>query len=121
MGLDEIVVPAIFRIEVASTLARAGFTSDQVNRCVEVFLVHATVITIGPKCARRIQAVSVATRLRSADAIYVWVAESRGVPLVTADDEIRKRAAKRCRVVIPYLQRARRLSHLVESESTSGR
>jgi predicted nucleic acid-binding protein len=100
-GLDAIVVPAIFRIEVASALARASFAVAQIDRFVQGFLANATVVTIGPKRARRIQTVSVATRLRAADAIYVWLAETEGLPLVTADREIHHRATARCQVVGP--------------------
>ncbi len=100
-GIDSIVVPVIFRIEVASALARAGFTPAQVDRFVSGLLAHATLVTIGPKRARRIQALSVATRLRAADAIYVWLAETENLPLVTADHEVHQRAAARCRVVGP--------------------
>jgi predicted nucleic acid-binding protein len=100
-GFDAIVVPSIFRVEVASALARAGFTSAQVGRFVGGFLAHATVMSIGPKRARYIQAVAVAARLRAADAIYVWLAEAEGIPLVTADREIHQRAAARCQLVAP--------------------
>jgi predicted nucleic acid-binding protein len=100
-GLDTIVVPAIFRIEVASALARASFGAAQIDRFVQGFLANATVVTIGPKGAQRIQAVAVATRLRAADAIYVWLAEKEGLPLVTADRESHERAAARCQVVGP--------------------
>jgi predicted nucleic acid-binding protein len=100
-GHDAIVVPAIFRIEGASALARAGFRPAEVDRFVRGFLANAAVVTIGPKRARRIQGVAVATRLRAADATYVWVAETEGIPLVTADQEIHQRAAARCQVVGP--------------------
>jgi predicted nucleic acid-binding protein len=100
-GHDAIVVPAIFRIEVASALARAGFAPVQVDRFVDGFLANAAVVTIGPKAAQRIQGVAVATRLRAADAIYVWLAETRGIPLVTADLDIHQRGAARCQVVGP--------------------
>ena len=100
-GLDAIVVPSIFRIEVASTLARAGFLPAQVARFVGGFLARATVKTIGPRRAMAIQTVAVAARLRAADAIYVWLAEEEAIPLVTADREIHQRAAGRCQVVSP--------------------
>ena len=100
-GHDAIVVPAIFRIEVASALARAGFTPVQVDRFVDRFLANAAVVTIGPKRARRIQRVAVATRLRAADSTHVWLAEREGIPLVTADQEIHQRATARCQVMGP--------------------
>jgi predicted nucleic acid-binding protein len=100
-GRDTIVVPAIFRVEVASALARAGFTAAQVGRFVGAFLASARVATIGPKRAIDIQAVAVDTRLRAADAIYVWLAQKEGLPLVTGDAEVLQRGSARCQVVSP--------------------
>jgi len=100
-GDDAIVVPAIFRIEVASALARAGFTADQIERFVGAFLARATVVTIGPVRAARIERVAIATRLRAADAIYVWLATREGIPLVTGDVEVQRRAAATCRLISP--------------------
>ena len=100
-GTDTIVVPAIFEIEVASALARAGFAPHEVERFVSGFLAHARVTTIGPLRARSIRRVVARTRLRAADAIYVWLAAREGVPLVTIDLEIQQRAATLCQVVTP--------------------
>jgi predicted nucleic acid-binding protein len=100
-GRDTIVVPSIFRVEVASALARAGFTVAQVGRFVGAFLVGARVATIGPRRAIDIQAVAVDTRLRAVDAIYVWLAQKEGLPLVTGDAEVLRRGSGRCQVVSP--------------------
>ena len=100
-GLDSIVVPALFRIEVASALARAGFSAAHVDRFVRELVAHATEVTLGPVRARRVQRVAVATRLRAADAVYVWVAETSALPLITSDGEIAARASARCRVLAP--------------------
>jgi predicted nucleic acid-binding protein len=51
-GRDTIVVPSVFRIEVAAALARAGFTSAQVGRFVNAFVARARVVTIGPQNGR---------------------------------------------------------------------
>jgi predicted nucleic acid-binding protein len=100
-GRDTIVVPSIFRVEVASALARAGFTAAQIGRFVGAFLAGARVATIGPKRAVDIQAVAVDTRLRAADAVYVWLAQKEGLPLVTGDAEVLLRGAGRCQFVSP--------------------
>jgi predicted nucleic acid-binding protein len=100
-GDDAIVVPAIFRIEVASALARAMFTPAQVARFVGAFVARATIVTIGPRRAIRIERVAIATRLRAADAMYVWLAAREGIPLVTGDAEVQQRAKGACRVVSP--------------------
>jgi predicted nucleic acid-binding protein len=100
-GDDAIVVPAIFRIEVASALARAMFTPAQVARFIGAFVARATIVTIGPRRAIRIERVAIATRLRAADAMYVWLAGREGIPLVTGDAEVQQRATSACRVISP--------------------
>ncbi len=100
-GQDTIVVPSIFRIEVASALARAGFTPAQIGKFVGAFLAGARVTTIGPKRSIDIQAVAVDTRLRAADAVYVWLAQKEGLPLVTGDAEVLRRGSARCQVISP--------------------
>ena len=42
---------------------------------------------------RAVRGIVSATKLRAADALYVWVAQRDGVPVVTVDDEILTRAA----------------------------
>ncbi|MGH7270683.1 MAG: type II toxin-antitoxin system VapC family toxin [Polyangiaceae bacterium] len=98
-GADSIVVPSIFGIEVASALTRAGFTPSDVERFAGAFLARATIVTLGPKRATQIQRVVFATRLRAADAVYAWVAAREGLPLVTADAEMSRRAGAACEVV----------------------
>jgi predicted nucleic acid-binding protein len=44
---------------------------------------------------------AVVSRLRAADAVYMWLAAHEGVPLVTSDDEILQRGAASCRVERP--------------------
>jgi predicted nucleic acid-binding protein len=41
------------------------------------------------------------TRLRAADAAYVWVASRAGLPLVTADQQILARAVGHCQALAP--------------------
>jgi hypothetical protein len=81
--------------------AEHGFAPVQVDRFVDGFLANAAVVTIGPKRARQVQKVAVATRLRAAEATDVWLAETEGIPLVTADQEIHQRATARCQVMGP--------------------
>lgn len=100
-GLDEIVVPALFRIEVASTLSRTGFDPTRVRAHVEHLLGSATVVVLGPVRAKRIQRVAMFTKLRAADAAYVWLAGREGVPLVTSDGEVLVRGASVCELERP--------------------
>jgi predicted nucleic acid-binding protein len=58
-------------------------------------------VTIGPRAARAISGVAARTRLRAADAVYAWVASSRGVPLVTLDREIAQKVGTLCQVRDP--------------------
>lgn len=91
-GADDIVVPALFVVEVASALARAGWPKADIDRFVDRDLAARTIVTIGPRRARLIASLAVATRLRAADAAYVWVAARHALPLVSADAEILQRA-----------------------------
>ena len=46
-------------------------------------------------------AVALRGRLRGADAVYVWLASSRGLPLCTLDHEMAERATAFCKLVAP--------------------
>jgi predicted nucleic acid-binding protein len=91
-GIDTIVVPAIFDVEVVATLVRAGYASVDARRAADLFVSRARMVTLGPRAARAASRTAARTRLRTGDAIYVWVAEREGLPLVTLDAEILARA-----------------------------
>jgi predicted nucleic acid-binding protein len=95
-GTDEIVVPALFRVEVASALTRAGVGAAIVIPYVQQLMSRATLVTMGPKRAASVQAVAMKTRLRVADAAYVWLAGRENVSLLTSDTEVLTRAAPIC-------------------------
>jgi predicted nucleic acid-binding protein len=92
-GRDQIVVPAIFDIEVTSALVRRGIQPDRVAAFFERHLTSRRLVNVGPRAVRAARGIVNATRLRAADALYVWVAAREGVPLVTADREVIQRAA----------------------------
>jgi predicted nucleic acid-binding protein len=101
-GADEAVVPAIFAIEVGSALARAGEAPAAVRAYVDALVLIASgMATIGPRTAKRILDVAIASRLRSADAAYVWLAMKHSVPLCTLDQEVMTRGAPFCQVLPP--------------------
>ena len=92
-GHDEIVVPALFDIEVVSALVRRGAAPASVALFFERHFASRKLVTIGPRTARAVRTVVGLTRLRAADALYVWLAAREGLPLVTADREVLSRAA----------------------------
>jgi predicted nucleic acid-binding protein len=101
-GLDELVAPVIFPIEVAAALSRTGTPAAIVEQFVAPLVAEPTrLITIGPRTAGRIQRVAVRLRLRAADAAYVWLATREGVPLVTSDREMLQRGVAACQVERP--------------------
>ena len=101
-GLDELVVPVIFAIEVAAALSRTGSPAPVIERFIAPLIASPTrIITIGPRTAQRIQRVAVRLRLRAADAAYVWLAEREGVALITSDREMLRRGAAICQVRAP--------------------
>ena len=91
-GSDSIVVPAIFEVEVVATLVRAGYAPADARRAADLFMGAARIVTLGPRAARAASSTASRTRLRTGDAIYVWVAEREALPLVTLDAEILARA-----------------------------
>ena len=92
-GRDQIVVPAIFDVEVTAALVRRGIAPDRVAAFFERHLVSRRLVNIGPRAVRAARTIVNATRLRAADVLYVWVAAREGVPLVTIDREVIQRAA----------------------------
>lgn len=92
-GRDDIVVPSIFDLEVTSALVRRGVSPDRVAAFFDAHLAARRLVTIGPRAIRAARGVLTATRLRAADALYVWVAARENVPLVTSDLEVIDRAA----------------------------
>jgi predicted nucleic acid-binding protein len=91
-GIDSIVVPAIFEVEVVATLVRAGYPPADARRAAELFVGSARTVVLGPRAARAASSTASRTHLRTGDAIYVWVAERHGLPLVTFDSEVLARA-----------------------------
>jgi predicted nucleic acid-binding protein len=100
-GHDEIVVPSIFDVEVASALVRRGVSPASVDRFFEKHFASRKLVTIGPRAARGARAIAGSTRLRAADALYVWVAAREGLPLVSLDLEVLQRGASVCQVQAP--------------------
>jgi predicted nucleic acid-binding protein len=100
-GQDDIVVPAIFDAEVTSALVRGGAAPAAARRYLDHDLAARQLVTIGPRAARAISGVAARTLLRAADAAYVWVASTRGLPLVTLDREIERRTGSLCQVEAP--------------------
>ena len=93
-GRDDIVVPAIFDLEVTSALVRRGVAAKRVSTFLDQHLRRRRLITIGPRAIRTVRGVVATTRLRAADALYVWVAVREGLPLVTLDREVIERATQ---------------------------
>jgi predicted nucleic acid-binding protein len=91
-GIDSIVVPAIFDVEVFATLTRAGYAPSDARRAADLFVGSARMVTLGPRAARAASSTASRTCLRTGDAVYVWVAERETLPLVTLDAEILARA-----------------------------
>lgn len=101
-GSDDLVEPAIFRIEVGGALVRRGRQRADIRKLVAPLCAppHA-IVTIGPKRAAAAEALAIQAKLRGAEAIYVWLAAARALPLCTLDREMATRAAPFCQVVSP--------------------
>jgi predicted nucleic acid-binding protein len=101
MGKHELVLPTIFEVEVLASLARASVPAGDGRASTAAFLNRAKVVTLGPLAARKAAQVAVSCRLRGMDAIYAWVAQREGIPLVTFDRELVDRASAICEVICP--------------------
>jgi predicted nucleic acid-binding protein len=103
-GIDAVVVPAFFFVEVAGALARQAIAESDIYAVLDPFTrTPHEVITIGPKRARAALRVAIACKLRGPDALYVWLAEREGVPVCTLDEEILLRGAARVQTIRPQL------------------
>jgi predicted nucleic acid-binding protein len=103
-GIDAVVVPAFFFVEVAGALARQAIAESDIHAVLDPFTrAPHEVITIGPRRARAAVRVAIACRLRGPDALYVWLAEREGIPVCTLDEEILLRGAPRVQTTRPQL------------------
>ena len=84
---------SLFEVEVVAALVRRGADPTRVAQFFEQHFALRTVVTLGPRAAPGARVVAGITRLRAADAVYVWLAVREGLPLVTADAEVLQRAA----------------------------
>lgn len=102
-GRDTLIVPAIFPIEVTSALARrAAWPQPQIAAYIARLLARpARLVTLGARSANATASLAATTRLRAADAVYVWLASKEGVILVSSDDELLQRGAAVCQVQAP--------------------
>lgn len=91
-GKDQIIVPAIFDLEVASALVRRGTAPTSVTRFFQRHFAQRTLVTVGPRVIRVVRSIIDKTGLRAADALYVWLAVREGLELVTADRDVLSRA-----------------------------
>jgi predicted nucleic acid-binding protein len=98
---DEIVVPVLFQIEVAASLARVGVALPGIRAYVDALLAGAAVIPLGRRASGQARETAMRWRLRAADAVYVWVATREAIPLCTLDRELERRASGACQVIGP--------------------
>ena len=99
---EAILVPTLFSVEVAAALARVGEPLPAVRAYVDALLAVAErVVPLGPRSAAQARETAMRWQLRAADAVYVWLAASRAVPLCTLDREMAHRAAGACAVMAP--------------------
>ena len=91
-----LIEPAILPIEVASALIRTGSNRALASEYASAMenLPMLTLVTLDGRFAHQAVALTVATRLRAADAVYVTVAAHFGARLVTLDAEQLSRAPK---------------------------
>ena len=97
-GEGELIVPAIFSVEVAASLARVGEPAPAIRAYVEALLRAAEQSSVA---ARRARKTAMRWQLRAADALYVSLAAWENLPLCTLDREMGQRGASACEVISP--------------------
>jgi predicted nucleic acid-binding protein len=101
-GDDQLLLPSVFIIEVTGALGRVGEPAARIRPYVESLIsAPHELVTIGRANAKRIAALALASKLRGADASYVWLAARDGIPLVTLDEEILARGKGACQLLRP--------------------
>ncbi len=101
-GLDTVVVPSFFVVEVSGALSRLGFDAKGIGRLADRLTAPPhEVVTVGPRSAKAARGVAIRGKLRGPDALYVWLARREGIPLCTLDQEIITRGASFCQVIAP--------------------
>jgi predicted nucleic acid-binding protein len=101
-GEDELIVPAVFSVEVAAALARVDELAPAIRAYVDALLrAAARVVPLSPVAARRARETAMRWRLRAADALYVSLAAWEDLPLCTLDREMRQRGASACEIINP--------------------
>ena len=101
-GVDTVLVPSFFIVEVSGALARLGFDAKSIGRIVDRLTASPhEVVTVGPRGARAARAIAIRGKLRGPDALYVWLARREVAPVCTLDREILARGARFCQVMPP--------------------
>ncbi len=100
-GLDELVKPSTFGVEVAARSLATGTRNRRSADRPWRWAPPHTIVTLGPKGAAAAQARAIQARLRGADALYVWLASARALTLCTLDQEMAQRGGAFCKVIAP--------------------
>lgn len=98
-----LVVPALALSEVAGAVARRSGSPDRGRSAAQALRAIRTLEVVLPDRALMDRATEIAAslRLRGADAVYVALAQLRGLPLFTWDIEVRERAGHIISVLRP--------------------
>ena len=92
---DELLVaPILLLAEVAGAISRRTREPEQARRAVEILLrvPGLRLVSVDPPLGREAARLAADLHLRGADAVYVAVAHTLGLPLITWDIEQRERA-----------------------------
>lgn len=98
-----LVLPSLALVEVAGALARRTGSDGSARRAAALIaqLPGVRVVPLDPSLTEAAVELAARCRLRGADAVYVGLAAGLGVPLVTWDDEQRRRAGTAIQTFTP--------------------
>jgi predicted nucleic acid-binding protein len=103
-----IVVPSLFPVELGAALVRRLNVEADATRLVDDMMDDPffTIVPMESIRAQRAARLAIMLQLRGADAVYVELAESMNVPLVTWDRQQQTRSTARIRSLTPAELRA---------------
>lgn len=98
---ERIAAPRILLLEIPAALERTSKASYRTTIIRELNRVHVRWIPVDDELLEQAIDITTDIRLKTLDCLYVATAEHLNVPLMTWDDEVVQRAAKRIRVYKP--------------------
>ena len=99
----QMIAPALVLVEVAAAISRGWGDANTAQQFANYLdnLASLTIVPLDPQLITDATSVAVQHSLRAGDAFYVAVAQNLGIPVVTFDEDIGKKASGAVSVIKP--------------------